>query len=414
MKVILTDTLIARAAREASSDGNRRELADRGCRGLRLRITSSGSKTWVLGCRDREGRMRRFTLGAHPAMGLREARNEARSVHHEVKQDGADPVADRRRERAQGEAARAGEGTLAALLATYTEKVGSRQKSWPAGRKRVERVFRTMLERALATLTAADLQIVADGYPAAASGSFAVRTLRPVLVWAAQRGYVSEATARLRQPAPTVRRKRVLSRSELARVLPALRSSNRPHADCMLFLLLTLARREEACRAAWRDVDFENCCWTIPETKNGEAHIVPLSTQAVELLRALALRGALAGDLLFATAKMSSLGNWDRETKRVMAASETSGWNRHDLRRTGATMLGEMGELPDIVEAALNHVSIRSPLAAAYNRSRYRPQVASALQRLADALDSIETANEASQTSGARQITHNQVAASAT
>ncbi len=53
-------------------------------------------------------------------------------------------------------------------------------------------------------------------------------------------------------------------------------------------------------------------------------------------------------------------------------------------------MLGEMGELPDIIEAALNHVSIHSPLAATYNRARYRPQVAAALQRLADALDGIE------------------------
>jgi hypothetical protein len=46
--------------------------------------------------------------------------------------------------------------------------------------------------------------------------------------------------------------------------------------------------------------------------------------------------------------------------------------------------------LPDIIEAALNHVAIRSQLAATYNRSRYRPQVAAALQRLADALDGIE------------------------
>jgi hypothetical protein len=53
-------------------------------------------------------------------------------------------------------------------------------------------------------------------------------------------------------------------------------------------------------------------------------------------------------------------------------------------------MLGEMGELPDIIEAALNHVSIRSPLAATCNRIRYRPRVAAALQRLADALDGIE------------------------
>ena len=53
-------------------------------------------------------------------------------------------------------------------------------------------------------------------------------------------------------------------------------------------------------------------------------------------------------------------------------------------------MLGEINELPDIIEAALNHVSIRSALAATYNLSRYRPQVAAALQRLADTLDEIE------------------------
>ena len=86
--------------------------------------------------------------------------------------------------------------------------------------------------------------------------------------------------------------------------------------------------------------------------------------------------------LIFATSTGAPLGNWDRETKAVQEASGTACWTRHDLRRTGATMLGEMGELPDIIEAALNHVCIRSPLAATYNRSRYRPQVAAALQRL--------------------------------
>jgi integrase len=84
------------------------------------------------------------------------------------------------------------------------------------------------------------------------------------------------------------------------------------------------------------------------------------------------------------------LANWDKETKALQADSGTEGWTRHDLRRTGATMLGDMGELPDIIEAALNHAAIHSQLAATYNRSRYRPQVAAALQRLADALDGIE------------------------
>jgi integrase len=94
--------------------------------------------------------------------------------------------------------------------------------------------------------------------------------------------------------------------------------------------------------------------------------------------------------LIFATSTGAPFGNSDRETKALQAVSGTEGWHRHDLRRTGATMLGEVGELPDIIEAALNHTSIRSPLAATYNRSRYRPQVAAALQRLADSLDGIE------------------------
>jgi hypothetical protein len=49
------------------------------------------------------------------------------------------------------------------------------------------------------------------------------------------------------------------------------------------------------------------------------------------------------------------LHNWDRETKAIQAESNSQGWTRHNLRRTGATMLGDLGELPDIVEAALNH-----------------------------------------------------------
>lgn len=136
---------------------------------------------------------------------------------------------------------------------------------------------------------------------------------------------------------------------------------------------------------------------TIRDTKNGEPHVVPLSRQAVDLLRSRLPRDAAENTaspdpavLVFATATGAALSCWDRETKALHLASRTTGWTRHDLRRTGATLLGEMGELPDIIEAALNHVSIHSPLAAIYNRSRYRPQVAAALQRLADALDDIQ------------------------
>ena len=81
--------------------------------------------------------MRRFPIGSYPAKGVSEARSDARALHTRVKHDGADPIAQRRRERAIGEAAKAGIGTLAAVLDTYGEKRGNQQRAWPQSRKRI-------------------------------------------------------------------------------------------------------------------------------------------------------------------------------------------------------------------------------------------------------------------------------------
>jgi integrase len=109
--------------------------------------------------------------------------------------------------------------------------------------------------------------------------------------------------------------------------------------------------------ARWRDVDFESAVWTLPETKSGRTHKLPLSTQATARLRQ---RGpGRPNDLVFTTETGGRLSNWDRETRIVQGATGTVGWTRHDLRRTGATMLGEMGTEPHIIEAALNHAEVR-------------------------------------------------------
>ena len=386
MPIALTETGIRKAIRESAVTG-RRDLADANCRGLRLRLTPAGSTTWVLACRDRFGRMRRFRLGSFPEVGISEARAAARTLHVRVKQDGVDPVADRRRQRAEGNSPDRATATLAGLLARYEEKVGGQQKRWTETRRRIEKVFKAHLTQPLSTVSTRDIQLTADAYPALMSASAAVRYLRPILKWAAQRGYVDHDRYKIKPPAPVKRRVRVLSREELADLLPVLRSSPKPHAAALLFMLLTLARREEVCRARWRDLDFKSSLWAIPETKTGQPHVVPLSDQAIELLRTRMPRDPDPDGFVFCTSTGGSLSNWDRETKVFQAASRTSHWTRHDLRRTGATLLGESGELPDIIEAALNHVSIRSTLAATYNRARYRPQVASALQRLACLLD---------------------------
>jgi integrase len=238
--------------------------------------------------------MRRFPLGSYPGKGISEARGEARALHTRVKQDGADPVAERRRERAMGAAAKEGVGTLAALLDLYGEKRGNAQKTWAGSRKRIDLVCKMLLAKPVAALSASDFQMMVDGYPSEATGSFVVRSMRPALKWAAQRGYVLEGLANIHPPAPVKRRKRILTRDELMTVLPALKATSRPYGAALLFMLLTLSRRQETALARWRDVNIEARTWTILETKNGEPHVVPLSRQAVDLLRARLPTGMVA------------------------------------------------------------------------------------------------------------------------
>jgi integrase len=68
--------------------------------------------------------------------------------------------------------------------------------------------------------------------------------------------------------------------------------------------------------------------------------------------------------------------------KAIFKASGTTGWHRHDLRRTGATMIGEAGIPPYVIEAALNHSTINTDLSGRYNVARYRDDVKDALQAL--------------------------------
>lgn len=134
--------------------------------------------------------MRRFPLGRYPALGISEARSAARSLHTRVKHDGVDPIAERRRDRTVGAAAKAGEGTLAALLDLYGEKRGHELKRWGEAKRSVKVVFKPLLSRPLAVLVARDFQMLPDGYKSQHSGGAAVRYVRPILKSGATRGAV--------------------------------------------------------------------------------------------------------------------------------------------------------------------------------------------------------------------------------
>ncbi|HQU01089.1 MAG TPA: hypothetical protein PLI12_01425, partial [Acetobacteraceae bacterium] len=83
------------------------------------------------------------------------------------------------------------------------------------------------------------------------------------------------------------------------------------------------------------------------------------------------------------------LSSWDKETKKLQKASQTMGWHRHDLRRTAATMIGDLGYSTDVTEAILGH-QIGGDLSRRYNQSKYRTQAKEALKAFADQMDEIE------------------------
>ena len=93
--------------------------------------------------------------------------------------------------------------------------------------------------------------------------------------------------------------------------------------------------------------------------------------------------------LVFRGERGGALVNWDRWLKRIFAKSGTRSWSAHALRRTAATIAGETGTPPHIVQVMLGHRNIGGQLHAGYNQSRYSNEHATALQLLADHIDNI-------------------------
>jgi integrase len=276
--------------------------------------------------------------------------------------------------------------TIRSLMDEYQVLKKAGGKSWPYVRRRLSGIIADVIDVPFSKLTFADLREFFESHPSQLSAKWGCAQLKPIFRWAVQTGreWVPPQFVEINFGRKSVARKRVLNADELKSVLLALdEHMDDVYMAGMKFILLTLLRVNEVAGLRWKDVDLDAGLITLPETKNGETHVLPLSKQAVAMI--VDRRGARvkANDPVFAGIR----SNWAPAQKRINRLSGTEGWHRHDLRRTGATILGEMGYEPHVVEAALNHVTIHSQLAATYNRSRYRPQVAEALQRLADHLD---------------------------
>ena len=371
-----------RAAQKAlGSPQDRIELRDGGSPGLRVRIASTGS-VWSLVAYSPTGERRRFTLGPYPEVSLVQAREAAADIRKKLRA-GEDPTAGRMTHSARKSVVQAG-STLEGLMKAYSSHA---PKSWDDAEGRIRNVFAKLLKRPLAELTGPRVQRCIDQYPARASAASACRYLRPVLRWAARRGAVPRTLAdEIEPPRGAVkRRERILSADELKALL--INSTSVGYERAVKFMLLTGARREEVCGARWGEFDVDNAVWNIPagRHKTNRGLEVPLSRQALAVLGRPGRKESYA----FLTPTGGRLVNWDRWQKKFFDKTGMSGWHRHDLRRTVATLAGNLGHPPHVVEALLGHVDIHSQLAGTYNRSRYRSEHLRALQDVADELDRI-------------------------
>ncbi len=158
-------------------------------------------------------------------------------------------------------------------------------------------------------------------------------------------------------------------------------------ALCIRFQLLTLARPIEACGARWSEINFDDRLWTLPaeRMKRRREHLVPLSTQAIEILRN-AYKISADYDYVFIGSDLKR--HMNVETARMALRRAKLPTTAHGLRSLGSTILNESGLWrPDVIEAALAHAPDNA-VRAAYNRAQYLPERRKMLQWFSDLVQS--------------------------
>jgi integrase len=195
-----------------------------------------------------------------------------------------------------------------------------------------------------------------------------------------------------------VARDRALSPSEIRIMLKQLEYvASYPTIKLGLrLILLTLVRKGELIHATWDEIDFENALWTIPKArmKAGKAHNIYLSQQALDIM--IALRTCAGGSRYLLPSrydgdKCMSNATLNRVGQIVVERSKAKGlpienFTVHDLRRTGSTILNELGFNSDWIEKCLAHEDGRSSRGI-YNKAEYAEQRRHMLQEWADMVD---------------------------
>ena len=395
--------LTVQAIKHAKPAPKTRKLFDGG--GLYLEVSPKGRKWWRLKYRF-GGKEKKLALGVYPDVTLKEARDR-RFQAKKLLEDGIDPGERRQSIRKEIKTQSANTFELVAR-----EWFSGQESTWAKSHSskvigRLEKnVFPWLGKKPINSITPQQIlevirRIEARGVLETAHRSLA--TCGQVFRYAIATGRAErDATADLRGALPPIKRKHFAAVTEPDQVAALLRQihgySGSVVVRCALQLApLVFVRPGELRMAKWEDIDLDAAEWRYVVPKTGTPHIVPLSRQAIEILREIEPLSR-DGKFVFPSHR-SSKGNRAMSDNAILAALRGMGIGRdemsgHGFRAMARTMLDEiLGYRPDLIEHQLAH-QVRDPNGRAYNRTTHLAERKQMMQDWADYLDRLRNGKQ--------------------
>jgi integrase len=213
------------------------------------------------------------------------------------------------------------------------------------------------------------------------TGSRARSALSTMFAWAMGEGLCeANPVVGTNKPPDSTPRDRVLADGELAAIWTACQDDD--FGRIVRLLALTGARRAEIAGMCWSELDLDNGLWSLPKerAKNKRALLLPLPPLALSIIKSVPER--VGRDQLFGDRAASGFTDWSHAKQALdqRLAGKAKAWRLHDLRRTCATRMADLGVQPHVIEAVLNHYGgHRAGVAGVYNRSPYEREMRGAL-----------------------------------
>lgn len=389
----LTDTVCKNA--NCPEGKTRLRLADAG--GLYLEIVPSGGKHWRWKYRF-GGKEKRLAVGSYPQVTLAAARR-VRDDSRLLLKAGTDPVAAKQDLKRVAKVSL--ETTFESVARAWHEhwKISKSTRHADYVLRRLEAdVFTEIGKRPIADLTAPILLAIAKKVESRGAVDIAKRawqTCGQVFRFAVANGLLDRNPASDVKPSDALKPRVKLHYARLeGKEMPELLRKIDAYPGTpvtrlsMKLMALTFVRTGELIGAHWDEFDLDAAEWRIPKErmKMKTPHVVPLSTQAIEVLASIYDLRGMSG-LLFQGerdhAKPMSNNTILAALKRMGYAGRMTG---HGFRGVASTILHEQGYRHDIIELQLAHQE-RNEVSAAYNFATYLPQRREMMQAWADHLD---------------------------